>query len=51
MKIIDVVIRPEDIKIVKADRRNVKGTVKSVIFKGVHYEMEVETKMISLDNT
>ena len=39
---IDVVIRPEDIKIVKAEEGMLKGTVKSVIFKGVHYEMVVE---------
>lgn len=38
---IDVVIRPEDIKIVKAEEGMLKGTVKSVIFKGVHYEMVV----------
>jgi spermidine/putrescine transport system ATP-binding protein len=39
---IDIVIRPEDIKIVSADKGMLKGTVKSVIFKGVHYEIEVE---------
>ncbi|MEO2493205.1 spermidine/putrescine ABC transporter ATP-binding protein, partial [Clostridium paraputrificum] len=39
---IDVVIRPEDFKIVKAEEGMLKGTVKSVIFKGVHYEMVVE---------
>lgn len=39
---IDVVIRPEDIKIVEANKGMIKGTVKSVIFKGVHYEIEVE---------
>lgn len=39
---VDVVIRPEDIDIV---RRNPKmnGIVKSVLFKGVHYEILVET--------
>lgn len=39
---IDVVIRPEDFKIVKSEKGMLKGTVKSVIFKGVHYEMVVE---------
>ena len=39
---IDVVIRPEDFKIVKAEEGMLTGTVKSVIFKGVHYEMVVE---------
>ncbi|WP_347456853.1 spermidine/putrescine ABC transporter ATP-binding protein [Clostridium sp. C8] len=41
-ELIDVVIRPEDIKIVAADKGMLKGTVKSIIFKGVHYEIEVE---------
>lgn len=41
-ELIDVVIRPEDIKIVSADKGMLKGTVKSIIFKGVHYEIEVE---------
>ena len=39
---VDIVIRPEDIKIVSADKGMLKGIVKSVIFKGVHYEIEVE---------
>ncbi|MBX7405747.1 ABC transporter ATP-binding protein [Clostridium chauvoei] len=38
---IDVVIRPEDIKIVNSDSGMLKGIVKSVVFKGVHYEIEV----------
>ncbi|MDZ5000542.1 ATP-binding cassette domain-containing protein, partial [Clostridium perfringens] len=41
-ELIDVVIRPEDIKIVSSDKGMLKGTVKSIIFKGVHYEIEVE---------
>ncbi|MDD3766262.1 MAG: ABC transporter ATP-binding protein [Eubacteriales bacterium] len=36
---VDVVIRPEDIKIVPQDDAMLNGVVKSVIFKGVHYEM------------
>lgn len=44
MEYIDVVIRPEDIKIVPLEEGMLKGKVKSVIFKGVHYEMEVESK-------
>lgn len=39
---IDVVIRPEDIKIVSSEKGHLKGTVKSVVFKGVHYELEVQ---------
>ena len=40
---VDVVIRPEDIMIVGADVGMLTGTVESVIFKGVHYEMMVAT--------
>ena len=38
---VDVVIRPEDIMIVGEDVGMLAGTVESVIFKGVHYEMMV----------
>ncbi len=41
---IDVVIRPEDLDIVKKKDGKLKGVVKSVLFKGVHYETIVETK-------
>ena len=41
---VDVVIRPEDIDIVQPDKANLKGIVKSVTFKGVHYETIVTTK-------
>ncbi|MCI8404879.1 MAG: ABC transporter ATP-binding protein [Clostridia bacterium] len=41
-KRVDVVIRPEDIKLVKPDEANISGVVKSVTFKGVHYEMLIE---------
>lgn len=36
---VDVVVRPEDITLVPVDRGQVVGTVESVVFKGVHYEM------------
>jgi spermidine/putrescine transport system ATP-binding protein len=39
---VDVVVRPEDIKLVTGDDSLLQGTVRSVIFKGVHYEMRVE---------
>ncbi|MDP4178392.1 MAG: ABC transporter ATP-binding protein [Bacillota bacterium] len=39
---IEVVIRPEDIKIVPYETGMLKGIVNSIIFKGVHYEIEVE---------
>jgi len=38
---IDIVIRPEDIKIVNEEDGMLKGIVTSIIFKGVHYEIEV----------
>ncbi|MEG2144114.1 MAG: ABC transporter ATP-binding protein, partial [Oscillospiraceae bacterium] len=38
---VDVVIRPEDIKIVDAEETPLSGVVESVTFKGVHYEMIV----------
>lgn len=39
---IDVVIRPEDIKITDKETGKLKGKVISVIFRGVHYEIKVE---------
>lgn len=41
---VDVVIRPEDLDIVDPKEGKLKGIVKSVLFKGVHYETVVETK-------
>ncbi len=41
---VQVVIRPEDIDIVKKSEGKLKGVVRSVLFKGVHYETIVETK-------
>ena len=38
---VDVVVRPEDIMVVGQDVGMLKGTVESVIFKGVHYEMMI----------
>ena len=40
---VDVVIRPEDIMLVGEDVGQIVGTVKSVLFKGVHYEMMIDT--------
>ena len=42
---VDVVIRPEDLDIVPRGEGKLKGVVKSVLFKGVHYETVVETKI------
>lgn len=40
---VDVVIRPEDIDIVNVKDGKMTGEVRSVLFKGVHYEIMVET--------
>ena len=42
-KPVDVVIRPEDIDLVKPEDGTLQGIVTHLIFKGVHYEMEVTT--------
>ncbi|MGE4321378.1 MAG: ATP-binding cassette domain-containing protein [Acholeplasmataceae bacterium] len=41
---VDIVIRPEDIDIVKKGEGKLTGVVDSVAFKGVHYEIDVKTK-------
>ena len=41
---IEVVLRPEDLDIVAPEKAKITGTVRSVVFKGVHYEIMVETK-------
>lgn len=41
---VDVVIRPEDVDLLDASKGTEKGYVTSIIFKGVHYEMTVETR-------
>ena len=42
-KPVDVVLRPEDIDLVKPEDGTLQGVVTHLIFKGVHYEMEVTT--------
>lgn len=39
---VDVVVRPEDIKICAPAEGQLKGTVISTVFKGVHYEITVQ---------
>ncbi len=39
---VDVVIRPEDVDIVKADSRHLCGTVTNVTFKGIYYDIIVD---------
>lgn len=39
---VDVVIRPEDVELVAPEKGLVSGRVQSIVFKGVHYEIEVD---------
>ena len=41
-EMVDVVIRPEDVKVIPAKQAQLTGIVESVVFKGVHYEMTVD---------
>jgi len=41
MEQVDVVIRPEDIRLVPPTEETINGVVETVTFKGVHYEMIV----------
>ena len=38
---VDVVIRPEDVELVDPSEGSMEGEVTSLIFKGVHYELDV----------
>jgi len=40
-KPVDAVIRPEDVELVSPEDGLIRGVVTHLIFKGVHYEMEV----------
>lgn len=40
---VDIVLRPEDIDIVPIEMGRIKGVIKSSLFKGVHFEVVVET--------
>lgn len=39
---VDVVVRPEDVKIVHENEGQLKGKVTSVVFKGIHYQILVQ---------
>ena len=41
---VDIVLRPEDLDIVEVGKGKIEGVVTSIVFKGVHYEIIVETK-------
>ena len=43
---VDIVIRPEDIKVIEPEEGIMCGVVTSVIFKGVHYEMMIAAEGI-----
>ena len=38
---VDVVIRPEDVELTEPEKGTLRGRVTNLIFKGVHYEMDV----------
>jgi spermidine/putrescine transport system ATP-binding protein len=40
---VEVVLRPEDLDIIPPEKAKITGEVKSIVFKGVHYEIRVET--------
>lgn len=40
---VDVVIRPEDVELDNSGAGQTQGTVRSIVFKGVHWEMHVES--------
>ena len=42
MSIVDVVIRPEDIKVVTPEQGDISGVITSVVFKGVHNEIIID---------
>ena len=41
--LVDVVVRPEDVMIVQVEEGQIVGEVISVIFKGIHYEITVQS--------
>jgi len=42
---IEVVLRPEDLDIVEPGQAQINGIVRNITFKGVHYEILVETEL------
>lgn len=40
---VDVVVRPEDVIMTTPEKGQIRGTVQSVIFKGMHYEIAVQS--------
>ncbi|MDD6806085.1 MAG: ABC transporter ATP-binding protein [Clostridiales bacterium] len=44
-QLVDVVLRPEDVELVKEEEGITKGVVRDIIFKGVHYEINVDSEI------
>lgn len=42
-ELVDVVLRPEDVELVKEEEGLTTGVVRDIIFKGVHYEINVDS--------
>ena len=42
-RLVEVVVRPEDVEITTPENGAITGTVTSVVFQGVHYEITVES--------
>ncbi len=42
-RLVEVVVRPEDLEVTTPEKGAIVGTVTSVVFKGVHYEITVES--------
>ncbi len=42
-RLVEIVVRPEDVEITTPEKGAIVGTVTSVVFKGVHYEITVES--------
>ncbi len=45
---VDIVIRPEDVEVTSPEDGTIVGDVTGVVFKGVHYEMEVKVGRCTL---
>ncbi len=48
---VDLVIRPEDVKLLPKGKGHLSGTITSAIFQGVHYEMTLEIQKNKLDSS
>lgn len=44
-QLVDVVIRPEDVELVEPENGLTTGIVRDIVFKGVHYEIQVDSQI------